>query len=109
MTKRRPFQPIGVSDARTLMQNKKLAIFDVRAREAFEAGRIGEAQHLTAVELSNAMASMPPTRPILIYCYHGFASREYAQIFSDFGFQEVYSLEGGFAQWSADPPQAAIP
>jgi len=26
---------------------------------------------------------------ILIYCYHGFASREYAQIFSDFGFPSL--------------------
>jgi thiosulfate sulfurtransferase len=38
-------------------------------------------------------------RSLLIYCYHGHASEHLAEIFTDFGFKDVYSLVGGYASW----------
>ncbi|MFZ3120937.1 MAG: thiosulfate sulfurtransferase GlpE [Variovorax sp.] len=40
-------------------------------------------------------------RPILIYCYHGHASQDLAQMFADFGFTDVCDLVGGHAAWTA--------
>ncbi len=39
------------------------------------------------------------SRPVLIYCYHGNASQTYAEMFSDFGFQRVADLMGGWEAW----------
>ncbi|HET9930917.1 MAG TPA: nitrogen fixation protein NifZ, partial [Polyangiaceae bacterium] len=33
---------------------------------------------------------------VVIYCYHGHMSQEYAAQFGAFGFSEVYSVDGGF-------------
>ena len=46
------------------------------------------------------LSATPKDAPVLIYCYHGNASQEFAQIFSDFRFREVYSLDGGYEAWS---------
>lgn len=38
-------------------------------------------------------------QPILIYCYHGNASQDLAQMFADFGFTDVADLVGGHTAW----------
>lgn len=48
-------------------------------------------------------------RPILIYCYHGIASQEWAQMFADFGFTEVWDLIGGHAALAAARLEPASP
>ena len=60
-------------------------------------------RHVSSHNLSALIGATARTRPILIYCYHGNASREYAQTFSDFGFSEVYSLDGGYEAWCTRP------
>lgn len=110
MTTRKQFRRIGFNEARELMEQRGLIIFDVRAKDAFDSGRIGDAHHLTVINVSQFMAKTPKESPVLIYCYHGFASQEYAQIFSDFGFSNVYSLDGGFEAWqrTEQPPNKTI-
>ena len=46
------------------------------------------------------------SRPVFIYCYHGNASRTYAQMFVDFGFFQVADLVGGWEAWQK---QVALP
>ena len=36
---------------------------------------------------------------ILIYCYHGISSKSAAQFFIQNGFQNVFSMEEGYAGW----------
>jgi rhodanese-related sulfurtransferase len=38
-------------------------------------------------------------QPVLIYCYHGNASQDLAQMFADFGFTDVSDLIGGHTAW----------
>ncbi|WP_257166171.1 ankyrin repeat domain-containing protein [Bradyrhizobium sp. SRS-191] len=73
--------------------------FDVRDQASFKAAHMAGAQHLTQRNLSELITGTARRTPILIYCYHGNASQEYAQTFSDFGFMEVYSLDGGYEAW----------
>jgi len=47
--------------------------------------------------------------PVLLVCYHGNASQTYGQMFADFGFAEVYSLDGGFAAWQRLQRKTAPP
>ncbi|WKA28542.1 ankyrin repeat domain-containing protein [Bradyrhizobium roseum] len=79
-------------------------MLDARDVGAFEKSHLTDAQRVSSQNLSALLNATTRTRPILIYCYHGNASREYAQIFSDFGFSEVYSLDGGYEAWRAGPP-----
>jgi thiosulfate/3-mercaptopyruvate sulfurtransferase len=100
MTARAPFRRIGVGDAQTLLAREGVVVLDVRAVDAFAQGHIEGARRVTMADLSGVLASTPKDAPVLIYCYRGNASQEYAQIFSDFRFQDVYSLDGGYEAWS---------
>ena len=35
----------------------------------------------------------------IIYCYKGISSRDAAQYFSEIGFSEVFSMQGGYEMW----------
>ncbi|MGQ0682622.1 thiosulfate sulfurtransferase GlpE [Bradyrhizobium sp.] len=106
MKPRTPFRRIGVSEFDERRRNGAL-VLDVRDRSSFDAAHVEAALHVSHANLSDVLAVTARTRPVLIYCYHGNASREYAQIFSDFGFAEVCSLDGGFEAWH-DESRASI-
>jgi len=99
MRSRIPFQRIDVDAAAELLQRDDVLRFDVRDAGSFARTHITGAQHLTQRNLSELITGTSRRAPILIYCYHGNASQEYAQTFSDFGFSEVYSLDGGYEAW----------
>jgi len=103
MRSRTPFQRIDVQRAENLLSRGDLVVFDARDVGSFEKSHVTGAQHVSSHNLSALIGATARTRPILIYCYHGNASREYAQTFSDFGFSEVYSLDGGYEAWCTRP------
>jgi thiosulfate/3-mercaptopyruvate sulfurtransferase len=106
MRPRTPFQRIDVPQAEALLSRRDPVILDVRDVGVFHESHLDGAQHVSSANLSAVIGSTAITRPIVIYCYHGNASREYAQIFSDFGFAEVYSLDGGYEAWRSRPSEA---
>jgi rhodanese-related sulfurtransferase len=103
MRQRTPFQRIGVPEAKSLIDRKGVLLLDVRDAEAFRRSHIAMAQNVSITNLDTILHATARSMPILIYCYHGYASQEYAQIFSDFGFSQVYSLEGGYEAWTKRP------
>jgi thiosulfate/3-mercaptopyruvate sulfurtransferase len=109
MRQRTPFQRIDVAQAETLLERSDILVLDARDAGAFEKSHVNGAQRISSGNLSAVVGGAAKTRPILIYCYHRNASREYAQIFSDFGFSEVYSLDGGYEAWCSRPAASASP
>jgi thiosulfate/3-mercaptopyruvate sulfurtransferase len=81
------------------MNRNDVLTLDVRDDPSFRRAHIEGAQRVSVTDLSPLINATSKSRPILIYCHHGYASREYAQIFSDFGFTEVHSLDGGYQAW----------
>jgi thiosulfate/3-mercaptopyruvate sulfurtransferase len=100
MRSRTPFQRIDVFGARRLIESGGTLVLDVRDAGSFERGHIEGAHNVSIGNLDSIIQGTSKSRPILIYCYHGYASQEYAQIFSDFGFSRVYSLDGGYKAWT---------
>ncbi|MFN3623582.1 MAG: thiosulfate sulfurtransferase GlpE [Hyphomicrobium sp.] len=101
MRTRVAFKRIGIADARRLIEGRdcELLILDVRDKRSYAAGHIPAAQSASDAEIYRLVTSQPKQQPVLIYCYHGNASQTYAQTFVDFGFEEVFSLDGGFEHW----------
>lgn len=103
------FRRIDAATAADLIHRKRsgalpeLAVFDVRDRATFERRHVAGAEHLTEAQLGGMIRRIAKTTPVLIYCYHGNASQVYAEMFTDFRFVEVYSVDGGF-----DPLDAAL-
>jgi rhodanese-related sulfurtransferase len=100
MKQQATFERIGVGAAAELLGRDDVAVLDVRDAASFQKAHIGSARWVSEANLYEVLTSTPKDKPVLIYCYHGNASQSYAKIFNDFGFGDVYSLDGGFEHWS---------
>jgi rhodanese-related sulfurtransferase len=103
------FTQISTEAARQLIREKSPVILDVRDVNAFSDARIPNAIHVTLSTIKSAARQFAKDTPLLVYCYRGHASRDFAELFSDFGFREVYSLEGGFQAWHAGAAEIERP
>lgn len=109
MRQRIPFRRIGLTEAESVLQRAEVLVLDSRDAGSYGAGHMAGAVRVSHSNLSEIIGGTPKPRPILIYCYHGNASQEYARTFSDFGFAEVYSLNGGYEAWRIRPaPETAV-
>ena len=68
----------------------------MRDAHSFSHGHIPTAQGLSEHEIGTWLGKLPRSQPIMIYCFQGFSSQTFAKTFADFGFAEVYSVDGGF-------------
>ena len=84
-----------------------LAVYDVRDRATFERRHIDGAEHLTEALLGGTIRRLPKSTPVLIYCYHGNASQTFAQMFADFRYTRVFSVDGGYPALALALEQAA--
>ncbi len=96
------FVRISVADTKQLFEEKEPLVVDVRDENAFNAGALPNAQHVTTSNFRAFRKANDMNQPVLIYCYHGNASQDMAQMFVDFGFEEVYSMDGGYEAWCLD-------
>ncbi|QXP83156.1 ankyrin repeat domain-containing protein [Methylococcus sp. ANG] len=100
------FRRISTREAREVIATKEPLLLDVRDAAAYRGGHIPGALLFSDLNPLELRRSLPRDKPLLVYCYHGIASQDVAQMFADFGFGEVYSLDGGFEAWYADTAQA---
>ena len=99
---RATYQCLPIADAIALIRaDSAVTIFDVRDLAAYRQGHIAEAAHLSEDRLSAWFRRLPKDRPVIIYCYKGNASQTYAQMFVDFGFMRVFSVDEGYASLAA--------
>lgn len=73
-----------------------LKVLDTRDTNSYRQAHVDEAMHLSDANLGPLVTRLPKDAPILIYCYHGNASKTRAETFADFHFTRVYSVDGGY-------------
>lgn len=93
----RSFQCLPACEAAALIRSaSKPTIFDVRDIKDYQQGHIADAAHLAENRLMAWFGRLEKDQPILIYCYKGHASQTFAQMFADFRFTRVFSVDGGY-------------
>jgi len=95
---------IDISDALPIIENNG-AIVDIRDLVSFETSHMTNAVSLTNDNVQNFIDNAEKSQPIIVCCYHGNSSKGAAEYLASQGFKEVYSLNGGFSQWSAMFPE----
>lgn len=98
------FKRISVAEAAAIIDQQNIAIADIRDEQTFASGHIKNAWHLTNTTLHQFMQETDFHTPVLVVCYHGNSSQGAAQYLSEQGFEEVYSLDGGFESWRIHQP-----
>ncbi|MBD5769712.1 thiosulfate sulfurtransferase GlpE [Marinomonas colpomeniae] len=95
---------IDIADALPIIENDA-AIVDIRDLVSFQTSHITNAISLTNDNVQTFIDSAKKQQPIVVCCYHGNSSKGAAEYLASQGFTEVYSLNGGFSQWSAMFPE----
>lgn len=93
------WQTIDAAQLDEMKSTTNILVLDMREMQSYLLDHYPLALHLDSSNLSRLLKTTNKDVSILIYCYHGIASQEMAQLFADFGFNNVYSLEGGYEAW----------
>lgn len=93
------FGTISVEQAHQMLAQGPALLLDIRDAQRYAAGHVPGALHLTDATLPALMRQYDGVQPVLVMCYHGNSSRGAAQYLLHQGFDEVYSIDGGFEAW----------
>jgi thiosulfate sulfurtransferase len=104
MSANQTFIHMQVAELAQVLNDKTHVVVDIRDANAFAAGRIKDAIHLTNESLADFLREADPDAPVVVCCYHGHSSQQAAQFLVSQDFTQVYSLDGGFSQWQLQYP-----
>jgi thiosulfate/3-mercaptopyruvate sulfurtransferase len=93
------FVRLTAAEADRLLRSGELHVFDSRDESSFAHSHIDGATRLYGGNLEALILGTPREQPVLIYCYHGISSQQYATLFADYGFTRIHDLIGGFEAW----------
>jgi len=85
--------------------NKGAMIIDVRSVNAYESGRIVNAQNITLEALEAGQGvhkNKNKNKLLLAVCENGMTSGKAANLLRKAGFENVFSLKGGLRQWRSE-------
>lgn len=99
------YECINVLRANEKLQQGAILV-DIRDPQSFEAAHVAEAFHLTNGSLNAFMEKADFDQPVMVLCYHGNSSKGAAQYLINQGFDQVYSVDGGFDAWRMAFPAA---
>lgn len=93
------FATVPVSAMPELLTNEKSLLLDCRLLRDYKEGHIENAMHAHDGLVESLIRKADKDTHVVIYCYHGHNSEHLADLFGNFGFENVYSVEGGYAKW----------
>jgi thiosulfate sulfurtransferase len=98
------FKRISIEITYTMLQEGEVQLVDIRDEQSYRSGHIEGARHLDAASLQEFITEADPDRAVIVYCYHGNSSQPAAAFLNEKGFEDVYSMDGGFELWRARYP-----
>ncbi|HVZ80022.1 MAG TPA: thiosulfate sulfurtransferase GlpE [bacterium] len=93
------FKEISVDEARKKLESGLAVFVDVRDPASYEAAHVPGALLLNDANVQKFVDQTDKKKPVVVYCYHGHTSQGAAAYLLDQGFEEVYSVIGGFERW----------
>ena len=94
------FKIITALEAKDLIKNDNIMLLDIRDEQSFLQGHIPNAINLNNNNIDEVINNSDREDNILIYCYKGISSQNVAQHFCNLGYKNIFSLEGGFTEFS---------
>ncbi|WP_031432595.1 rhodanese-like domain-containing protein [Methylomarinum vadi] len=93
------FKTVSLAEMRDLLVDERTMLLDCRDLKDYRSGNIDNAMHVHEGLKETLLTKGDKNIKLVIYCYYGHVSEHLAEMFGDFGFKHVYSLEGGYAAW----------
>lgn len=102
------YENISIAQAKELLDKGLCTVFDIRDNQSYEQGRIPGALRISDQIIRRMRKTEQKHSPVIVYCYHGNSSKDVAQLLCDFGFSDVYSLDGGYTAWEKQEKHASL-
>lgn len=93
------FYDISVDGAKKMMDNQDIFVLDVRDQASFNAKHLANAHRMDVLNIEGMQDEIPQDKNILVYCEVGIMSMAASKKLIDFGFKDVYNIEGGLQEW----------
>ena len=93
------FKFIDCNRAADKLKEENYLVVDIRDKDSYNQGHIEGAVNLTNDNIENFILDTAKDKSIIVCCYHGNSSQRAAQFLVNNGFNDVYSLNGGYEQW----------
>ena len=90
------FEKISLDEAKDIIKDEDSLILDIRDEASYSDSHYPNAIHLSNKNFNKVIEKTDRKKPILVYCYKGISSQNVAQHFCNLGFENVYSLNGGY-------------
>lgn len=86
------------------LMNQGALVLDLRAKESFDAGHIGDARNVPASDLVPQAETLKKWRDknVITYCDSGATGATGARTLMKLGFTKVFNLHGGLNAWVKD-------
>ncbi|MCW2120201.1 rhodanese-like domain-containing protein [Flavobacterium sp. 7A] len=90
--------------AEKILSTNNPQIVDVRTPEEFDNEHLINATNIDwkGNTFESEAEQLDKTKPVFVYCKSGARSKKAATKLKDLGFTDIYELQGGFMQWSAE-------
>ena len=97
------FAALSATQAVRLM-NQGALVIDLRGKESYDAGHIGDARNVPAADLASQAESLKKWRDknVITYCDSGVNGASGARTLMKLGFTKVFNLHGGLNAWVKD-------
>jgi len=93
------YKCISIVEAKSLIKKGDVTLLDVRDPASFAAGNIPNSINLSNDNVGDILVTADKGIPVIVYCYHGNSSKGVADYFFNNGFEQSYSVDGGFEIW----------
>ena len=94
-----PYKQISIDDAKAFIDTGDVTVADIRDAGAYLSGNIAGSINIQQDTMESFLTDTDKSLPLIVCCYHGHSSQNAAEYFSEQGFGEVYSVEGGYEAW----------
>jgi thiosulfate sulfurtransferase len=94
-----PIKTITVAQAKDKIADGDTVFIDIRDPDSYATAHVPGAIQINDTNVEAFVAGSDKSRTHIVYCYHGITSQGGAAFFQENGFQDVYSMEGGFCAW----------
>jgi len=95
---------IDVHTLNEKMDTEDITVIDIRDEDSYSAAHIPSAIPASNQNIQEILQNLEKNKPVVVCCYHGISSMGAAGYFIQQGFEEVYSLSGGFEAWQMSYP-----
>lgn len=77
-------------------------LLDVREPHEFAYAKIAGSLHIPLRQLPEQLEQLDSEQAIAVICHHGVRSQQACLFLQQYGFQQLYNLQGGIDAWSRE-------